>query len=156
MRPPSSPLYSVYSRILPRHPLPRPPHFSILLLPTIIISSSSEAEITRFAKSKQKRSWRTDQRTHPPTDGRMDGRTDRPSYRDAWTHLKTQQTDGFYRNRQTKKTQTKPKKKRKLIQTVKTGRKTGKLETDRQKGVGHMKICSADRSSHHRSIGKMR
>ena len=93
MRPPSSPLYSVYSRILPRHPLPRPPHFSILLLPTIIISSSSEAEITRFAKSKQKRSWRTDQRTHPPTDGRMDGRTDRPSYRDAWTHLKTFQNE---------------------------------------------------------------
>ena len=28
-------------------------------------------------------------RTHGPTDPRTDGRTDKPSYRDAWTHLKT-------------------------------------------------------------------
>ena len=27
--------------------------------------------------------------TDGPTDGRMDQRTDRPSYRDTWTHLKT-------------------------------------------------------------------
>ena len=55
----------------PSSPSSLPPDPSFLLLPPLEIPSTSEAEITRFrvfAYSKQKR--------------------DRPSYRDAWTHLK--------------------------------------------------------------------
>ena len=41
----------------------------------------------------------TDIRTYGHTDGRTDIRTDRPSYRDARTHLKTKTTRSNYRLR---------------------------------------------------------
>merc|ERR1712212_1081603 len=34
--------------------------------------------------------------TERPTDPRTDGRTDRPSYRDVWTHLKTKKDMDFH------------------------------------------------------------
>merc|ERR1711989_108886 len=65
-----------------RHICTRPfpaPHPSFLPLPSLDIPSSSEVELTRFRVFEAK-ALRTDRRT--------DGRTDRPSYRDARTHLK--------------------------------------------------------------------
>ena len=35
----------------------------------------------------------TDQRTDGPTHGPTDGWTDKASYRDAWTHLKTSESE---------------------------------------------------------------
>ena len=62
----------------PRHPLPRPPRHP--LPPSLVIPSSYQSPRSKsrvFAHSEKR-----------VTDGPTDGRMDRPSYRDARTHLK--------------------------------------------------------------------
>ena len=76
----SGPLVTPFSH--PSIPLCSPPHPTSPTTFSPRIPSPTKVENARFRAFGKNALW-TDQRM----DGLTDGRTDRPSYRDAWTHL---------------------------------------------------------------------
>ena len=89
-----SPLVTPFPALLVTLP-PLAPSSLLSALPPLDIPSTSEAVITRFCVFETKALW-TDQWTNGRADERSDGRTDRPSYRAAWTHLKRLHNSAVY------------------------------------------------------------
>ena len=72
----------------PRHPLPRPLVTAPRLPTPAPLTLLSRLPSPRPQKSKS-RAFAYLKKNAFQTDGRIDGRMDRPSYSDAWTHQKT-------------------------------------------------------------------